>query len=100
MISAILYPQRRNRTEIRTGIPLDSIVLSDPAILPDPQTRTYYMTGTGGKLWKSKDLAHWTGPYNVVQTDPKSWMGPNPMIWAAELHAYNGKYYYFATFTN
>ena len=27
-------------------------------------------------------------------------MGKNPMIWAAELHEYNGKYYYFATFTN
>ncbi len=100
MISTTVYSQRRNRTEIRADIPLDSIVLSDPAILPDSQTRTYYMTGTGGKLWKSKDLVHWTGSYNVVQTDPQSWMGPNPMIWAAELHAYNGKYYYFATFTN
>ena len=58
------------------------------------------MTGTGGKLWKSKDLKKWTGPYTVAKTDPKSWMGPEPMIWAAELHAYNGKYYYFATFTN
>ncbi len=27
-------------------------------------------------------------------------MGRNPMIWAAELHTYKGKYYYFATFTN
>lgn len=86
--------------EIRTDIPLDSIVLSDPAILPDVKTRTYYMTGTGGKLWKSKDLKLWTGPYSVVQTNPQSWMGPKPMIWAAELHAYNDKYYYFATFTN
>jgi beta-xylosidase len=60
----------------------------------------YYMTGTGGMLWKSKDLKKWTGPYKVVQTDPDSWMGKNPMIWAAELHHYKGKYYYFATFTN
>lgn len=36
----------------------------------------------------------------VVQVDTNSWMGPNPMIWAAEIHAYRGKYYYFATFTN
>lgn len=100
MISATLYPQRRNQKEIKTNIPLDSIVLSDPAILPDLQTRMYYMTGTGGMLWKSKDLKRWTGPYHVAKTDPESWMGPNPMIWAAELHAYNGKYYYFATFTN
>jgi len=81
-------------------VPLDSIRLSDPAILPDSATGMYYMTGTGGKLWKSKDLKEWSGPLDVVQTDPNSWMGARPMIWAAELHAYNGKYYYFATFTN
>lgn len=58
------------------------------------------MTGTGGMLWKSKDLKFWTGPFRVAKTNPDSWMGPNPMIWAAELHEYKGKYYYFATFTN
>lgn len=51
-------------------------------------------------LWKSQDLKYWEGPYKVAQTDPHSWMGPNPMIWAAELHHYKNKYYYFATFTN
>jgi hypothetical protein len=60
----------------------------------------YYMTGTGGMMWKSEDLRLWDGPYRVTETDPDSWMGPNPMIWAAELHPYKGKYYYFATFTN
>jgi beta-xylosidase len=60
----------------------------------------YYMTGTGGRLWKSKNLKLWTGPYDVIKTDPKSWMGSKPEVWAAELHAYKGKYYYFATFTN
>jgi hypothetical protein len=60
----------------------------------------YYMTGTGGMLWKSKDLKLWEGPYKVAETDPQSWMGPRPMIWAAELHEYKGRYYYFATFTN
>lgn len=85
---------------VRENIPLDSIRLSDPCILADKKTSTYYMTGTGGMLWKSKDLKKWTGPFKVAQTDPNSWMGPNPMIWAAELHQYKGKYYYFATFTN
>lgn len=83
-----------------TYTPLDSIHLSDPCILADKKTNMYYMTGTGGRLWKSKDLAMWEGPYKVAQTDPDSWMGPKPEIWAAELHEYNGKYYYFATFTN
>jgi hypothetical protein len=41
-----------------------------------------------------------SGPYAVTKTDPESWMVPRPMIWAAELHQYKGKYYYFATFTN
>ena len=81
-------------------VPLDSIRLSDPCILADKATRTYYMTGTGGMLWTIKDLKLWKGPKKVTETDPDSWMGPNPMIWAAELHQYNGKYYYFATFTN
>lgn len=84
----------------RENIPLDSIRLSDPCILADQKTQMYYMTGTGGLMWTSQDLARWTGPYNVVKHDPKSWMGENPMIWAAELHQYKGKYYYFATFTN
>lgn len=79
---------------------LDSIQLSDPCILADSITQMYYMTGTGGKLWKSKDLKVWEGPYTVAQTDSNSWMGAQPMIWAAELHVYKGKYYYFATFTN
>ncbi len=85
---------------LKTDIPLDSIRLSDPFILADKATQMYYMTGTGGKLWKSKDLKLWTGPYEVAKTDPDSWMGPNPMIWAAEIFEYKGKYYYFATFTN
>lgn len=84
----------------RHNVPLDSIVLSDPCILADSATMTYYMTGTGGLLWKSRDLRLWSGPYEAAQTDPKSWMGAKPMIWAAELHKYKCKYYYFATFTN
>ena len=93
------FAQEREQ-RIKENIPLDSIRLSDPCILADKNTTMYYMTGTGGKLWKSKDLKSWSGPYTVAKTDPESWMGKNPMIWAAELHAYKGKYYYFATFTN
>lgn len=85
---------------IKVDVPLDSIRLSDPFILADKATATYYMTGTGGMLWKSGDLKKWTGPFTVAKTDSLSWMGKRPMIWAAELHAYKGNYYYFATFTN
>ena len=90
----------QRRTMLRTDVPTDSIYMSDPFILADSATMTYYMTGTGGMLWKSKDLRRWEGPYRIAQTNPDSWMGQRPMIWAAELHKYKGKYYYFATFTN
>lgn len=85
---------------VRHGVPTDSIILSDPAVLSDSCSQSYYMTGTGGLLWKSKDLKLWDGPYVVAHPDSSSWMGPHPQIWAAELHEKNGKYYYFATFTN
>jgi len=84
---------------VRT-VPLDSMRMSDPYILADPRSRTYYMTGTGGALWKSKDLVMWEGPYTVARPDTGSWMGRRPQIWAAELHLYQGKYYFFGTFTN
>ena len=90
----------QQRIEIRKNVPLDSIRLSDPFILADNDTKMYYMTGTGGLLWKSPDLRLWEGPYQVLQTDPNSWMGERPMIWAAEIHQYKGRYYYFGTFTN
>lgn len=96
---SLVFSQNREPV-IRQDVLLDSIRLSDPFILADKNTSTYYMTGTGGLLWKSKDLKKWTGPFRVTKTDPESWMGKTPMIWAAELHQYKDKYYYFATFTN
>ncbi|ANI90383.1 glycoside hydrolase [Arachidicoccus ginsenosidimutans] len=91
---------QQTKVPFHTNVPLDSIRLSDPFILADKPTHSYYMTGTGGLIWKSRDLKFWTGPFRVVQINPHSWMGSNPQIWAAELHYYHGKYYYFATFTN
>jgi beta-xylosidase len=96
----IVIAQKYNLPKARKNIPLDSIYLSDPFIMADQKTNMYYMTGTGGLLWKSSDLKLWEGPFHVAETDSTSWMGPHPMIWAAEIHPYKGKYYYFATFTN
>jgi hypothetical protein len=105
LLSAALLPlaalgQKPALPAVRQNVPLDSIRLSDPFIMADQRTHTYYMTGTGGLLWQSKDLKRWTGPTKVAQPDTTSWMGANPMIWAAEIHPYKGKYYYFGTFTN
>ena len=85
--------------EVRT-IPFDSLIATDPYILADEATRTYYLTGSGGTMWKSPDLQSWVGPYSYIEIDTTSWMGSDPMIWAPELHHYNGKYYCFTTFTN
>lgn len=38
------------------AVPLDSIWLSDFCILANQSGRMYYMTGTGGMLWKNKNL--------------------------------------------
>ncbi len=86
----------------RTNVPTDSIRLSDPAILADSASHTYYMTGTSGLMWRSTDLKLWDGPFRVTEFDSDSWMGAHPMIWASELHRNPGDnyYYYFATFTN
>src|ERR1700733_10936633 len=92
--SFILTAQGNRVPEPRQNIPLDSIRLSDPFILADQKTNMYYMTGTGGLLWKSKDLQLWDGPYKATATNPNSWMGPAPMIWTAEIHPYKNKYYY------
>ena len=88
-----------NKMIIRT-IHIDSMVMSDPCILPDHISGIYYMTGSGGSMWKSNDLKMWEGPYNVIEVDNGSWMGRGSFIWAPELHYYKGRYYYFATFTN
>jgi hypothetical protein len=92
--------QNRRQITVRENVPTDSIILSDPFVFADKKSQTYYMTGTGGMVWKSRDLLRWTGPFAVTKTDPASWMGAQPIIWAAEIHEYNGKYYYFGTFTN
>ena len=99
-VNAHVPAEKGAAQSVSQQIPLDSIQLSDPCILADKATHTYYMTGTGGMMWTSKDLKYWEGPKKVAEIDPQSWMGPKPAIWAAELHQYQGKYYYFATFTN
>lgn len=86
--------------ESQYTIPTDSILLSDPAVLADSASGLYYMTGTRGQLWVSPDLKMWSKPQSVANTASITWAGNRPDIWAAELHQLDGKYYYFATFTN
>jgi len=82
--------------EVRT-MPIDSMSMSDPYILADDATKTYYLTGSGGGIYKSKDLKNWTGPYGAYDTRG-TWMEGINFVAAAEIHKVNGKYYYAASF--
>ena len=77
---------------------IKDLSMSDPFIYPDPETKTYWLTSTGGSLYKSKDLQKWEGPYNVIDLSG-TWMQGN-FVAAAEIHKFNGKYYYAGTWNN
>lgn len=88
-------------TEPRTIVTttLDDMTMSDPYILADKATKTYYLTGSGGCIYKSKDLKTWTGPYGAYDVRG-TWMQGINFVAAAEIHHINGKYYYAASFGN
>jgi hypothetical protein len=79
--------------------PLDSLSMSDPFIFPDKKTHTYYLTSSGGNIYKSKDLKMWTGPFPAFDLSG-TWMEGLNFVAAAEIHEVNGKYYYAATWTD
>ena len=88
------------------------IYIRDPFILPDVQTKTYYMFSSAIKsaylpeavngvvVYKSEDLENWTRPTYVFRTPPDWWASEKHGVWAPEVHRYRGKYYLFATFSN
>jgi len=80
-----------------TTMNIDDMSMSDPYILADNSTKTYYLTGSGGAIYKSTDLKNWTGPYGAYDTRG-TWMEGIGFVAAAEIHEVNGKYYYAASF--
>jgi hypothetical protein len=79
-------------------VSLDDMSMSDPFIYPDKETRTYYLTGTGGRLYKSTDLKMWTGPYQIIDLSG-TWMD-GLFVAAAEIHHFGDKYYYAGTWSD
>jgi hypothetical protein len=79
-------------------VSLDEISMSDPFIYPDEQSRTYYLTGTGGRLYTSKDLKMWTGPYAIIDLKG-TWMDGH-FVAAAEIHHIGDKYYLAGTWND
>lgn len=78
-------PMMMPRPEPKIGtVAFEDLSMSDPFIYPDEKSRTYYLTGTGGRLYKSKDLRTWTGPYSIIDLKG-TWMEGN-FVAAAEIH--------------
>ena len=75
----------------------NDLSMSDPFIIPDPETQTYYLTSTGGRLYKSKDLIWWEGAYNIINVE-NSWLKGMPA--AAEIHKIGDWYYYAGTWND
>lgn len=91
-------------------IPAAALRVRDPFILPDPATKTYYLyrqiaNGRGDttqgvrgvEVYESKDLQTWTGPQIVFAQPAGFWADAE--VWAPEVHAYEGEYYLFVTFS-
>ena len=79
-------------------VTLEQLSMSDPYIFPDEKSHTYYLTGTGGRLYKSKDLKMWTGSYSIIDLSG-TWM-EGLFVAAAEIHHIGNKYYYAGTWSD
>lgn len=81
------------------------IHIRDPFILPE--NGVYYLYGTrashfgmnpgGFDVYTSRDLIHWSEPKEIF--DSSKFDLNRGVNWAPEVHAYQGSYYLFATFT-
>lgn len=91
----------------------EEIRIRDPYIYADSTTESYYMyaqmdnrlDGQGGdkrpkgvEVYVSSDLKNWEHPQTVMLLDDDFWA--REMVWAPEMHEYNGKYYLFVTLTS
>lgn len=96
-----LYAQSEAKQELK------DIFIRDPYILPVEKDNIYYMYATsttigadgekigGVKVYKSKDLQHWSDPVQVCVIPESNWS--RGVVWAPEVHLFQGKYYLFAT---
>ena len=93
-------------TSFAQTLTLKDINIRDPFIMPMEKEGVYYMYATsptqengktyGGMVaYKSKDLKHWSEPIRVFDVPRDNWL--TGIVWAPEVHKYQGKYYLFAT---
>lgn len=92
-------PRPRMQEPVVKTVHFNDLSMSDPYILADEATKTYYLTSSGGRMYKSTDLVMWTGPYNVI--DIKGlWLEKAGFAAAAEVHKIGDKYYYAGTWSD
>ena len=82
------------------------IRVRDPFVYADTNTKTYYMYAQsanrknsrflGVEAYASKDLIHWRPPQTVMSLPDDTDV---TMVWAPEVHEFNGAYYLFVTLT-
>jgi arabinan endo-1,5-alpha-L-arabinosidase len=83
------------------------IHMRDPFVLPLPQDGRYLLFGTtdvntwsgqglGFDCYESRDLDNWRGPITAFRPPAGFWS--NTQFWAPECHAWQGRYYLFASF--
>ncbi len=108
LIALIFSPFAFSFAKEKPRLTLNDICIRDPYILPMEKNNTYYMyasstttdteTGSpvgGVKVYKSTDLKHWSEPVQVCVIPNGNWS--RGVVWAPEVHRYNGKFYLFAT---
>lgn len=96
--AARLKAMREEMNKIRT-VHFNDLSMSDPYIYADEATKTYYLTSSGGRMYKSKDLVMWEGPYNVINLSG-TWMEKAGFAAAAEIHKLGDYYYYAGTWSD
>ncbi len=86
---------------------LADIQIRDPFLLTVPDEGAYYLFGstdrdiwnppaTGFDCYRSTDLRIWDGPLPAFRPPTGFWSDRN--FWAPEVHAYDGRFFMFATF--
>jgi beta-xylosidase len=87
-----------------TGVLRQVIPIRDPFVVPHEGHGVYYMAGTHWPqgpdpiipVYWSRDLERWHGPETAFTAPPDFWADRD--FWAPEIHAYQGKWYLFASF--
>ena len=85
----------------------NDIRIRDPFILKDEDSKCYFLYGTtdqnvwkgqgvGFDAYRSTDLEHWEGPFQVFRPTENFWADQH--FWAPEVYFYQNQYYMFASF--